>query len=72
MCESDKSLWSDIRIDPTLTIYYIKVPNGRNTIGDYIILNLLLLHFLKYILRWLSVIYICMVQKCLLNLSSID
>ena len=31
----------DICINPTLTIYYIKVPNGRNSIGDYIILNLL-------------------------------
>ena len=36
-CESKKSLWNDIHINPTLTIYYIKVPNGRNTIGDYII-----------------------------------
>ena len=25
-------------------LFIIKVPNGRNTIGDYIILNLLLLH----------------------------
>ena len=37
-----------------------------------IILVIILLHFLKYILFWLSMIYICMVQKCFLKLSSID